>query len=151
MASQLSETEQTTACNVAAEYADRVRTAVADLPASCNDAYDSAQRAKAYKAYLSVSYLGQDGAWQDVARLEESCVLAAAVDKCSGCRGLSACSREVVGENYQSQTRRGELSQHIIFLSSARVCNKIDFELCPAIAEAGKLSTSEFVECHLHT
>lgn len=146
VASQLSEFEQTAACDAATKAAERVRTAALNLPASCNHAYDAAKRAKAYKLYLGMAYLGRDGAWLGaVARLGGgSCALAAAVDKCSGCRGSQRCSRETVGESYQSQTHRGELITETHFPFQRVGMYPSDYELCSAIAEAGKLSTSEF-------
>jgi hypothetical protein len=140
----VSQAEQTTACNAASDAAERVRTAILSLPASCNSVYDEAQRAKAYKLYLGVSYAGRDGAWLGgVARLgEENCALAAAVDKCSGCHGRERCSRSTIGESYQLRNGETVTARHFPFQREGMYPS--DFELCSAISDAGQLSTSEF-------
>lgn len=144
--SQLSEAERNLVCVSATDAAERARTAIQNLPASCGVIYDEEERAKAYKLYLDVTYVGQDGAWLGpVAHLGgENCALAAAVDKCSACKGRERCSRETVGEMYQLETHVGEgiTAKHFPFDREGMYPS--DFELCSAIAESGQLSDSEF-------
>lgn len=133
-------------CDAVTERAERARAVLLNMPATCEAVIDADARAKAYKLYLDVSYLAQDGAWLGpVARLGgESCALAAAVDKCSGCHGRQRCSRNSIGDNYQAHTQRGEAISTRHFPFEREGFYPSDFELCSAISEAQELSKSQF-------
>ena len=153
-----SEADRASACEEAHTFSALAQRAYLGMPATCSAVYDPAVRAKAYKLYLDISYLNQDGHWlgpvshlgkgkrsSQCGGCDDNCVFAAAVEKCSGCKGTELCSPGATAASpYKAVTRNGETITHLHWPFFESGMYPSDFEMCSAIADAGELAQSTF-------